>query len=111
MNRTLSCTIILSITFLVSSCSANQTVLEKEKAWESKLEQFQPIGKTRKQLFDWQNEVGVPLGSFPHKEGVILESVEGGSFVCSTWHIYLSIEVEATEKISEYSVSSAGSCL
>lgn len=103
---------ILVICFIAQACSANNDAIEaKENVWKSKLNEFQPIGKSRKELLKWQNENGVLLNSFPREEGIILESVDGDGWVCSMWHIYLSIETDEQERISGYSVSSAGSCL
>jgi hypothetical protein len=102
---------ILIMCVFVQACSANDVVKVKEEVWKAKLNEFQPIGKSREELFKWQNENGVTLNSFPRKEGVILETVEGDGWVCSMWHIYLSIETDKQNNISEYSVSSAGSCL
>ncbi|WP_346837031.1 hypothetical protein [Microbulbifer sp. SAOS-129_SWC] len=103
--------VLPTILLVLFGCSSNDAVVEKEHEWRTKLEQFQPIGKTRKELFDWQNKNGVQLDSFPHKKGIILESIEGDGLVCSKWNIYLAIDVDSNEKISSYSVSSAGTCL
>lgn len=102
---------ILLLCLFIQACSAKDEIEAKEKVWKAKLIEFEPIGKTKKELFKWQNENGVPLNSFPREEGIILETVEGDGWVCSMWHVYLSTETDKQGKISRYSVSSAGSCL
>jgi hypothetical protein len=111
MKQFLRCFSILVICLVVQACSANDATEVREEAWKAKLSEFQPIGKSREELLKWQNENGVPLNSFPREEGIILETVKGDGWVCSIWHIYLSIEIDEQAKISGYSVSSVGSCI
>lgn len=95
----------------IQGCSAGDDVAEKEAGWKEKLAKFQPVGKSVEELNQWQIENSVPFNSYPRDEGLILETVEGDGFVCSKWHIYLSIKTDEHAIISEYSISSAGSCL
>lgn len=95
---------------VIVGCSSGEAVDAKEQEWRARLEQFQPVGKTAGELFSWQLANGVRLNSFPNAGGVILEAVEGDGLFCSTWHVLLSIEVNASNQITEYSVSSAEAC-
>lgn len=111
MNKRFKIDILLSILLLLVACSFNDIIVEKEREWRNKVELFQPLGKTKRELFDWQNDNGVQLNSFPHEAGIVLESIEGDGLVCTRWNIYLSIEMDSKERISSYTVSSAGICL
>ena len=103
--------ILTSLLFMAAACSSNNTVKEREQEWEQKVAQFKPIGKTKAELFEWQKNNNVPLNSFPDKNGIILETIEGDGLVCSRWHVYLSIESDTNGIITAYSISSAGTCL
>jgi hypothetical protein len=103
--------VFTAIIMVLLSCASSDLISKKEQVWRDKLEVFQPIGKTKKELFDWRNENGVPLNSYTYKEGIILETINGDGLVCSKWNIFLSIELDANKKIASYSVSSAGTCL
>jgi hypothetical protein len=103
--------ILTSLLIFLFGCSSTDLVKVKEQNWRVKLEQFQPVGKTRLELFNWQKENDIPLDSFPHKGGVILETVEGDGLVCSKWRVMLLIEIDSNERISTYAVSSTGTCL
>ncbi|WP_221794669.1 hypothetical protein [Oceanobacter mangrovi] len=50
----------------VSACSSNSIITEKEREWIQKLQIFDPVGKSKEELFKWQSDNGVPLNSFPH---------------------------------------------
>jgi hypothetical protein len=103
--------LLLSLILISISCSSSGSVEERQEFWQKKIEAFEPVGKTRSELFDWQINNDVPLNSFPNKGGIILEVIEGDSLVCSKWHILLSIDVDSNNLISNYSVTSAGTCL
>lgn len=103
---------ILAIYFIavLSGCSSPKSISVAEIRWKAKLGEFQPIGKGRKDLFSWLRENDVPMNSFP-REAIILESIAGASFVCSKWHVLLSVDFNASERIESYNISSAGTCL
>ena len=103
--------VTLAACLLLQACSAGPVVEAKEERWKAKLSEFQPIGKSRDDLLTWQRNNAVPLNSFPREEGTVLETVEGNSWVCSRWHIYLATESNEQGTITAYSVSSAASCL
>lgn len=104
-------TALLAISLLLISCGDREDVQIREDFWRAKLEHFSPVGKTKDELFEWQKSNNVPLSSFPNEEGVILESIEGDGFVCGTWNVLLSIDMDSDERIVNYSVKSSGSCL
>ncbi len=97
--------------FSMSACSSNESVKVREQAWREKVEMFQPIGKNQTELFEWQKINNVPLNSFPNKSGIILETIKGDGLVCSRWHVFLSTELDSTDRIENYAVKSAGVCL
>ena len=103
--------VFILLLLIASACSSNVSVKEREQVWRQKVEQFKPIGKTQEELFEWQKNNNVPLNSFPNKSGIILETIEGDGFVCTKWHVYLSIEANSQGIITAYSVTSAGTCL
>ncbi|WP_045856724.1 hypothetical protein [Teredinibacter purpureus] len=104
-------TLLLSVIVSLISCSSSGAVEERQEFWLQKISEFKPVGKTRSELFEWQKTNDIPLNSFPNKGGVILEVIEGDGLVCSKWHILLSIDVDSNDLISNYSVTSAGTCL
>ncbi len=95
---------------VLSGCASTESISVAERRWTEKLDKFQPIGKTRKMLLMWLMENNVPINSLP-KEEVILESITGDGFVCSKWHVLLSVSFNVSENIETYSVSSAGTCI
>ena len=103
--------VLFSALFFIAGCSSNESVKVREETWKAKVEQFQPVGKTRGELFEWQKINDVPLSSFPNEGGTILETIEGDGLVCSRWHIFLSTKLDSSGKIESYTVTSAGSCL
>ena len=111
MTKKLNWLIFHTLLLVLVGCSANDTIVEKEQKWKTKVEQFQPIGKSRTELLDWQNKSDVQLTSSPHEEVIILESIKGDGLVCSKWNIFLTFQVDSVEKVSGYSVTSAGTCL
>jgi len=110
MRQSLKLFILVLVIFL-SSCSSGINVNEREVYWKEKLEEFHPIGKTGTEIFEWGVKNKIPQKSFPYEEGVILETLEDNSFVCSHWDIYLSIVFNSNNVIESYSISSSGTCL
>ena len=90
--KTSKLAVFILLLVMATACSSNESVKEREQVWRQKVEQFKPIGKTKTELFEWQKNNNVPLNSFPDKNGIILETIEDDGFVCSKWHVYLSIE-------------------
>ena len=109
--KTSKLAVFILLLVMATACSSNESVKEREQVWRQKVEQFKPIGKTKTELFEWQKNNNVPLNSFPDKNGIILETIEDDGFVCSKWHVYLSIETNTKGIITAYSVTSAGTCL
>ena len=102
--------IFLLLLALATACSSNNVVREHKQVWVEKLAKFNPIGKTKAELFEWQKNNNIPLNSFPNDNGILLETIKDNGFVCSRWMIFLSTE-ENHGKITKYSVSTSGTCL
>ncbi len=111
MNFSAKIAALVALVLILSSCDDRGDIQIREQFWREKLEHFAPAGKTKAELFEWQKKNDVPLNSFPNDEGVILESIEGDEFVCGTWHVLLSTELDPKGRIVNYAVTSAGSCL
>ncbi|MCU7959453.1 MAG: hypothetical protein KZQ58_05520 [gamma proteobacterium symbiont of Bathyaustriella thionipta] len=111
MNKISKIATFITLLFVITACSPNNMVKAREQFWRQKVEQFNPVGKTRAELFEWQKNNNVPLNSFPDKNGIILETIEGDGLVCSKWNLYLSVDAYNKGIITSYSVTSAGVCL
>jgi len=57
MRKFLHLFLILIVCVFVQACSANDAVEVKVEAWKVKLKEFQPIGKSKEELFKWRRKM------------------------------------------------------
>lgn len=102
-----------TLIFVIASCSAENRVEIRQKAWDKEIKALNPSIKTIEELLSEIKKLGVVSEPFYDKYelAVVLETIESVSIACDKWLILLSAKASDKGKVSEYTVSSAGNCL